>query len=69
MKKQENQMPYLELSHIDKFFGVTKALQDVSLKLYAGEVIGLIGPNGAGKSTLMKVMTGVLQPTHGEISV
>ena len=69
MKKQENQTPYLELSHIDKFFGVTKALQDVSLQLYAGEVIGLIGPNGAGKSTLMKVMTGVLQPTHGEISV
>ena len=69
MKRQENQTPYLELSHIDKFFGVTKALQDVSLQLYAGEVIGLIGPNGAGKSTLMKVMTGVLQPTNGEILV
>lgn len=69
MKRQENQSPYLELSHIDKFFGVTKALQDVTLQVYAGEVIGLIGPNGAGKSTLMKVMTGVLPPTHGEILV
>lgn len=69
LKRQENQTPYLELSHIDKFFGVTKALSDVSLKLYSGEVLGLIGPNGAGKSTMMKVMTGVLQPTHGDILV
>lgn len=64
-----NQLPYMELKSIDKFFGITKALQNVKLDIYAGEVIGLIGPNGAGKSTLMKILTGVLQPTNGVISV
>lgn len=69
MKRQADATPYLRLSHISKVFGVTKALQDVHLELYPGEVIGLIGPNGAGKSTLMKIMTGVLVPTEGSISV
>ena len=69
MKKKENQAPYLELIEIDKFFGITKALQKISLQLYAGEVIGLVGPNGAGKSTMMKVITGVLPPTAGAIKV
>lgn len=69
MKKAENQKPYLELVEIDKFFGITKALQKISLQLYAGEVIGLVGPNGAGKSTMMKVITGVLPPTAGTIKV
>ena len=69
MKVQENQAPYMELTDIDKTFGITRALQGVSLKLYAGEVIGLVGPNGAGKSTLMKVITGVLPPTSGSIRI
>lgn len=69
MKRQENQKPYIELSGIDKFFGITKALQKIDLQIYAGEVIGLVGPNGAGKSTLMKILTGVLPPTNGSISV
>ncbi|MDD3138256.1 MAG: ATP-binding cassette domain-containing protein [Lachnospiraceae bacterium] len=67
MKRKENQSPYMELKQIDKFFGITKALQGLSLQIYAGEVIGLVGPNGAGKSTLMKVATGVLEPTSGEL--
>ena len=69
MKVQENQTPYMELTDIDKTFGITRALQGVTLKLYAGEVIGLVGPNGAGKSTLMKIITGVLSPTKGSIKV
>ena len=69
MKKQENQTPYIQLKEIDKFFGITKALQKINLEIYAGEVIGLVGPNGAGKSTLMKILTGVLSPTAGEIAV
>ena len=60
---------YLELTGIDKFFGVTKALQKMDLALYPGEVVGLVGPNGAGKSTLMKIITGVLSPTAGTISL
>lgn len=69
MKRQENQKPYIELAGIDKFFGITKALQKIDLQIYAGEVIGLVGPNGAGKSTMMKILTGVLPPTHGTIRV
>ena len=69
MKKQETQTPYIELQEIDKFFGITKALQKISLQIYEGEVIGLVGPNGAGKSTLMKVLTGVLDPTAGKIII
>ena len=67
MKHKEGQQPYLSLRNIDRFFGITKALQGVNLDIYAGEVIGLIGPNGAGKSTLMKILTGVLPKTNGEI--
>lgn len=69
MKKKEQEKPYLKLVDIDKFFGITKALQTISLEVYAGEVIGLVGPNGAGKSTLMKVLTGVLAPTGGAVVI
>lgn len=69
MKRQENQSPYIELCEIDKFFGITKALQKINFQIYAGEVIGLAGPNGAGKSTMMKVLTGVLAPTAGRIMI
>ena len=57
----------MELQGIDRFFGITKALQKVDLQIYSGEVIGLVGPNGAGKSTMMKILTGVLPPTAGTI--
>ncbi len=67
MRHKEGQKPYLSLKNIDRFFGITKALQGVNLDIYAGEVIGLVGPNGAGKSTLMKILTGVLPRTDGEI--
>lgn len=69
MQRQEDQKTYLELKGIDKIFGTTKALSGVDLELYAGEVVGLVGPNGAGKSTLMKILTGVLPPTHGSVFV
>ena len=45
------------------------ALKGVSLDVYKGEILGLIGPNGAGKSTLIKIMTGVLFPSKGEVEV
>lgn len=69
MEHKENQRPYFKLEEIVKTFGITKALQDVTLDIYAGEVIGLVGPNGAGKSTLMKVLTGILPPTEGSIII
>ena len=45
------------------------AVKDVSLEISRGEIIGYLGPNGAGKSTTIKMMTGVLEPTSGEILV
>ena len=53
MKREKLQTPYIELSKIDRFFGITKALQQIDLQIFSGEVIGLVGPNGAGKSTMM----------------
>ncbi len=63
----ENNQPFIELRAVEKHFGVTKALQGAELRVFPGEVIGLIGPNGAGKSTLMKIITGMLEPTDGEL--
>jgi simple sugar transport system ATP-binding protein len=57
----------LELRHVSKSFGGVRVLQDVSLELATGEVVGLLGDNGAGKSTLIKIITGVHQPDEGEI--
>ncbi|MDQ6711022.1 MAG: ATP-binding cassette domain-containing protein [Candidatus Dormibacteraeota bacterium] len=57
----------LELRGITKRFGAVQALTDVSLKVYAGEVLALVGDNGAGKSTLIKTIAGINLPDKGEI--
>jgi simple sugar transport system ATP-binding protein len=59
--------PEIEARHISKKFGSVTALNDVSLQVSKGEVLGLIGDNGAGKSTLIKIITGFHQQTSGEI--
>lgn len=61
--------PKLTLTGISKSFPGVKALNEVDLELYAGEVTALIGENGAGKSTLVKSMTGIFQPEAGEIRI
>ena len=58
-------MAILELTNISKHFGAIHALDDVSLTLDAGQVVGLMGDNGAGKSTLVKIVAGNYRPTHG----
>jgi simple sugar transport system ATP-binding protein len=55
----------LELSNISKHFGAIHAVNDVSLAIEPGEVVGLMGDNGAGKSTLVKMIAGNFQPTSG----
>jgi D-xylose transport system ATP-binding protein len=59
----------VELRHIGKAFGGVQAVDDVSLNLYAGEVVALLGHNGAGKSTLMKMLAGAYAIDHGEILI
>lgn len=57
----------LEMRNIYKFFGGLCAVNDVSLDLHKGEVIGLVGDNAAGKSTLMKILSGAYHQTEGDI--
>src|ERR1700743_3546667 len=59
--------PLYEVRNISKSYGSVVAIEDVSLQIYPGEVLGLVGDNGAGKSTLVKVLSGALQPDGGEI--
>jgi branched-chain amino acid transport system ATP-binding protein len=57
----------LTLTDIDAGYGTFQALFGVSLEVNAGEAIGVIGPNGAGKTTLMRVISGLIRPTEGQI--
>lgn len=59
--------PLVKMCGITKRFGGVTALNNVDLNANAGEVLAIVGDNGAGKSTLIKVLTGVYQPTEGEI--
>jgi len=55
----------LELTNISKHFGAIQAVNDVSLSIEPGQVVGLMGDNGAGKSTLVKMIAGNFRPSHG----
>ncbi len=66
---QHDLPPILSLRDISKVFPGVKALSDVSLDLYPGQVTALVGENGAGKSTIVKILTGIYQPDGGLISL
>ena len=61
--------PLIEMRHISKASGAVRALHDVDLRLYPGEIMGLVGDNSAGKSTLMKILTGAYSRDSGEVLV
>ena len=58
---------HLEIRNVTKRFEGVQALDDVSLTLVGGEIVGLIGPNGSGKTTLINVCTGLVSPDQGSI--
>ncbi|MCI7145891.1 MAG: ABC transporter ATP-binding protein [Clostridiales bacterium] len=62
-------MSIVECRGLSKSYSKTPALEDVNLKLEAGRITGILGPNGSGKTTLIKLATGLLQPTEGEILI
>ena len=61
--------PLIEFRNVYKYFGGLCAINNVSLRVARGEVIGLVGDNAAGKSTLMKIISGVHRPTRGQLLV
>src|ERR1700747_1775930 len=61
--------PIVEMKGIVTHFGGIHALQGVNLNIYPGEVHVILGENGAGKSTLMKILSGIYQPSAGEIII
>ena len=62
-------MNLVEISHVSKCFGDFTAVNDVSLSLAKGEILGLLGANGAGKTTLIRMICDLLRPDGGQISV
>ncbi|MCF6464814.1 ABC transporter ATP-binding protein [Clostridium sp. Cult2] len=60
-------MSVLTINNLSKSFGGIKAVNDISLQVEEGEIVGLIGPNGAGKTTFFNLLTGMYIPTSGEI--
>jgi simple sugar transport system ATP-binding protein len=61
--------PTIEVRAITKRYGALTALHDVDLEIFPGEIVGLVGDNGAGKSTLVKILSGALAPTSGEVLI
>lgn len=59
----------LEVSHLSKFYGNQKALDEVSFSATPGRILGFLGPNGAGKSTTMKIITGYLSADAGQVKI
>ena len=59
----------IEINHLSKHFGQKVAVDNLSLTVQKGQVLGFLGPNGAGKSTTMRMITGYLPPTAGSITI
>ena len=67
MNDKKSETPLVELKDISLAFGGIKAVDQASVELFPGEVVAILGHNGAGKSTLIKTLSGVHQPTRGEM--
>jgi len=61
--------PLLQIDHLAKAYGPVRAVQDISFSVHPGEIYGLLGPNGAGKTTTISMVSGLLVPDGGSISI
>jgi len=59
----------IEVQHLTKRYGPVTAVNDVSFRVERGEILGFLGPNGAGKTSTMRVITGYMPPTDGQVTV
>lgn len=67
---KRGQRHMISFQHVSKTYqGKVKAVDDLSLEVSSGEIVGFIGPNGSGKTTSIKMMTGILQPDEGKIQI
>jgi ABC-2 type transport system ATP-binding protein len=62
-------MSIVEVSHLKKYYGSARGIEDVSFTVEAGEIFGFIGPNGAGKSTTIRTLLALLRPTAGSATI
>src|SRR5690349_19237805 len=59
----------IEVRHLTKRYGDRSAVRDLTFSVARGEVVGFLGPNGAGKSTTLRMLTGFVEPSEGEIKI
>ena len=69
IRKETEDMNMITLNDIQKSYGTHQVLKDVNLNIHRGEIYGLIGKNGAGKTTIFKIILGLSEFEHGEISI
>ncbi len=62
-------MTVLKLNNISQKYDHNFVLHDISFEVNKGEILSILGPNGAGKTTLIKIITGFLEPTFGEVDI
>lgn len=68
-KKPTLQSPAIRMWHVEKRFGKTPAVHNLYLSVNPGEIVGLVGPNGAGKTTTLRMLTGIIAPSMGIVTV
>ncbi|KFM20570.1 ABC transporter protein, partial [Marine Group I thaumarchaeote SCGC RSA3] len=62
-------MSCIEVNHLSKSYGLIKAVDDIVLSVKPGQVFGFLGPNGAGKSTTIKLLTTLIPPSNGSLTI
>jgi ABC-2 type transport system ATP-binding protein len=62
-------MSCIEVNHLSKLYGTVRAVDDLVLSVKSGQVFGFLGPNGAGKSTTIKLLTTLIPPSSGSLSI